>query len=753
MSLLDGIMKFFGVPPGVSGLPGPWPSDMPRPLKAGIQMKVAVCPGTLAVATANEHGEVAVWEPDGSRCRRVAALEDNAAFLAWAPLTIAGGAQSTRQPTGVDMGAGSGGGAGAMGILALDSTGPRLIDPARRKVVATGPRAVGLVPFWASATPDLSVFACADFEEIVIARTSDMFSGGRVVKVRADMTRSGSLSPDGSILVAGGDSEFMVIRTSDGLVLREYPQKFDYLGPLALIPGRNAVVAAWHRDTFNNDLGVIDLETGEVTGMLGKPVACQHTALVSPDGAWAVTAGNDRAVRVWNLATLEPADTFANLGGLVKDAAFLPGFNGLVAVGEFNTPFAGRFRGATPSARHAPQPGPPAPAFAPCPAARAGCKESPDPGGGRTVAHPASGDGFECICECGGPDATIVRTSFGATAAIALSAEEARVLQNLPTPLAIDDGCDAPLARRPRITGRLQDAIIGISGFVSGQWLHAITGKTMRSWKLDSASGFAHEPEMTDLSPVFDHFATASRVRLTPWGPLDDKRVLLLLRGYGGADLDHAFIDRPVVFEQGSSGPVFQVASEGLAANSIKRIVPHLLKAGQFFITIEVDAGAVFHIDDFIMTELSYLLDLSDNGCELTFSGDGSSRKAPGRLPSGQGSIGGHATHEAGLPLTRVPFSGASLDGCDYHSAAAWEYDRAAGTISWGPFTLEWPYGPREPGRHLDSVLCARRPFALAGEFRRFEADLDRAEDSVLLPNLAIDLISRPGHALFHAAY
>jgi WD40 repeat protein len=146
-----------------------------------------------------------------------------------------------------------------------------------------------------------------------------------VLRDHTGTIRSIAFSPDGKLLVSSSQQGRVVLwdLASDSEVSTLVREGTDPIASVAFSPdGRTIGVAEFVYQT--RDVRLIDVETGAVRGRLAGHNRGAHGLAFSSDGRYLATAGLDRCIKLWDLATSKEVASLTDGVGWVKAIAFSP---------------------------------------------------------------------------------------------------------------------------------------------------------------------------------------------------------------------------------------------------------------------------------------------------------------------------------------------------------------------------------------------------------------------------------------------
>jgi WD40 repeat protein len=146
-----------------------------------------------------------------------------------------------------------------------------------------------------------------------------------VIRGHADMVKSLAFSPDGGLIVSSSqDGRVVLWNATDGNEIRTLAPagprqgRFVTFSPDGRTVGMSEV--AWQP----RDLIMIDVQTGAIQARLSGHRWGANALAFSPDGQTLATAGVDRCIKLWDLATGRELSTLRDDVGWVKSLAFSP---------------------------------------------------------------------------------------------------------------------------------------------------------------------------------------------------------------------------------------------------------------------------------------------------------------------------------------------------------------------------------------------------------------------------------------------
>lgn len=158
----------------------------------------------------------------------------------------------------------------------------------------------------------------------------------RRLTVHSDAIRSLAFSPDGRRLVSSGqDRRVMLWDVEHGQAIRNLttagscPVQY-----LALSPDGRTVAVGDAAGSPENMLMLLDADVGRIQARLGGHGGGIRALAFAPDGRTLATAGLDRKVMIWDLATNHVLQTLEEHVGLVESLAFSPDGARLALGGE-----------------------------------------------------------------------------------------------------------------------------------------------------------------------------------------------------------------------------------------------------------------------------------------------------------------------------------------------------------------------------------------------------------------------------------
>jgi WD40 repeat protein len=146
-----------------------------------------------------------------------------------------------------------------------------------------------------------------------------------VMRGHADVVKSLAFSPDGGLIVSSSQDGSVVLWDANG------GNAIRTLAPAGLSPGRFVAFSpdgrtigmsevAWEA----RDLIMMDVQTGAIRARLSGHRFGANALAFSPDGQILATAGVDRCIKLWDLATGKELSTLRDDVGWVKSLVFSP---------------------------------------------------------------------------------------------------------------------------------------------------------------------------------------------------------------------------------------------------------------------------------------------------------------------------------------------------------------------------------------------------------------------------------------------
>jgi WD40 repeat protein/beta-lactamase regulating signal transducer with metallopeptidase domain len=145
-------------------------------------------------------------------------------------------------------------------------------------------------------------------------------NGNKIVRVERPRIKSICFSPDGRLLLAGGeDGNVHIWDVESGSDVRQLTGR-NAIQTIAISPDGKSVVAGG----FDGTVQAFDLATGRVLFQITAHNGWVLRVAYSPDGKHILSAGEDRAIHIWDAATGKELQRLTGHGDKVECAAFSP---------------------------------------------------------------------------------------------------------------------------------------------------------------------------------------------------------------------------------------------------------------------------------------------------------------------------------------------------------------------------------------------------------------------------------------------
>ncbi|PKK89939.1 MAG: hypothetical protein CVV64_11435 [Candidatus Wallbacteria bacterium HGW-Wallbacteria-1] len=674
------------------------------------------------------------WLPGESFRKSVVQLSEGVGWLSWIP------------ETGF--------------ALATDGQGLHLLTPSEKRATLLC-KPFDNNPFWVCISPNLRYLAMANYCKVVIldisdadwktlSRTSQKYADSTsgpfevTLDFLADRTSAGAFSPDSKLLAVGGSNEFIIANAADEKLpsgpIREFSGRYPWISNLCFT-GADSLAVVWSDNACGSSIAIVNPDTGVELKRIHRSSTHIHAVTYSDDGKTFITAGNNQKVQMWSAEDQRELKSSEKLPGLIKDIIEIPGEKSILALGQFTAPvkITGMAHGkdSTVSEKRWIKGNP-------VPFRETVMSIEPPPGTkplqpiqpiqtvkNSTDSQQDSPENPEI------PDLVnieILHNTESQTTLeinIPLRREFSHLLKTLEEPLELDDGYDEPLGRKPRFHSELSAFLLSVALFADSERAGIFWGNKLLTLERTDKK---HNPAMPghrvfakgltglviNLKPILNTFSSWSSTRIIPITLLKSGLMLCFVRGY---DRSAEFTDRPLLINL-NNGDDFLLCEQGIPAASTRRITIDSTGRKMIFHTSQ-DAGAMFHIDEYIMTDIAYTLKIPSISTTPTIS-TASAASTAARLTnliSGSEFTLSSSTENELRKITEPVYSTiltASLDGCDYISMMKMkttmdiiEDPMNPGThlLSLEPenrgssFAVKWPHGKKLPGRHIDTVL------------------------------------------------
>ncbi|MBY2985685.1 caspase family protein [Rhizobium leguminosarum] len=163
-------------------------------------------------------------------------------------------------------------------------------------------------------------------------------------KMDGDRIMSAALSPDGRFLLAGiGDKSLNLWDLNAGKVVRTFKGHatiFDhFVTSIAFLPdGKQALSTSVSMDSFASKVMILwDIASGKQIRSFSGHTGGVYSVAVSPDGAFAVSAGDDHTTRRWSLVSGDELGSYDAGSAELRSIAISPDGHRIVTVGGQGT--------------------------------------------------------------------------------------------------------------------------------------------------------------------------------------------------------------------------------------------------------------------------------------------------------------------------------------------------------------------------------------------------------------------------------
>lgn len=137
----------------------------------------------------------------------------------------------------------------------------------------------------------------------------------------ADAMRAIAFSPDGKLLVSGGNDNIVKIWNAETAeFMRELYRFESYVSRVAISPDSRKIVAA----SYDTTAKLFDLQTGAIIADLGKQPKPILSIEFTPDGKTFVTGGADGVIKIWQTSDGKLLDTLNGNAGFINALTFTP---------------------------------------------------------------------------------------------------------------------------------------------------------------------------------------------------------------------------------------------------------------------------------------------------------------------------------------------------------------------------------------------------------------------------------------------
>lgn len=137
----------------------------------------------------------------------------------------------------------------------------------------------------------------------------------------ADAMRAIAFSPDGKLLISGGNDNFVKVWNAETAeFVRELYRFESYVSRIAISPDSRKIVAA----SYDTTSKLFDLQTGAIIADLGKQPKPILSIEFAPDGKTFVTGGADGVIKIWQTSDGKLLDTLNGNAGFINALTFMP---------------------------------------------------------------------------------------------------------------------------------------------------------------------------------------------------------------------------------------------------------------------------------------------------------------------------------------------------------------------------------------------------------------------------------------------
>jgi WD40 repeat protein len=146
-----------------------------------------------------------------------------------------------------------------------------------------------------------------------------------------------AFSPDGSQLATSGYHEFILWNPKDGRQLRRVSNIAERVYGIQYSPDGKLIAVAAGTPAQLGEVKLFDAESGELAASLVRTSDSVFAVAFSPDGKRLATAGADRAIRVFDVATRKQQLLIEDHADWVMDIAWLPDGSKLISASRDKT--------------------------------------------------------------------------------------------------------------------------------------------------------------------------------------------------------------------------------------------------------------------------------------------------------------------------------------------------------------------------------------------------------------------------------